>query len=57
MICHHSEGPWYQGGAEQDPIGGCMQACKNASGCELQVEMLDVADPCQQICNLACPIV
>ncbi len=53
--CHHSVGPWSQGGVEQDPVGGCMQACKNASGCNLPVEMVDVSDPCGQICGAACP--
>lgn len=53
--CHHSVGPWSLGGVEQMDMGGCMQACKNATACEIVADMMGESDPCQQICDAACP--
>jgi len=37
-------------------MGGCMEACKNGVLCdEGDGEMLGESDPCQQVCNIACP--
>jgi hypothetical protein len=58
--CRHSVGPWFTGGVQQnvgaEDDGGCMQACKNATGCDQLVAAVDPpSDPCQQVCDAACP--
>jgi hypothetical protein len=55
--CKHSIGAWFTGGVQQAPDdaadGGCMQACKNATGSVSLVN--DNSDPCAQVCDAACP--
>lgn len=37
-------------------MGGCMEACKNGILCDESAgDMLGESDPCQQVCNIACP--